>query len=312
MNEQDSLFNVNAEKFKTEYKKTVINTIKDSVKKKTKISSEGFHGWLGGKKAKAEQLISILPPHKKYIEIFMGSAAVFFTKQKVTFNIINDINDNLVNLYEVLRNGGDQFDNFLYILYNSISSKTLFDEYFKQYKNKEFSKLAKGDRAAIYYYLLIHTFNNDMMVGTYAHNDSDFTKSTIAKIMRSREKLKNVIIENMDYTKLIKKYNQKNSQTLFFGDPPYVVADDGKYYEYVFSEDDHRMFAFQMQEIHRKGNHFVLTYDNVPLIRQLYKQYNIMEMEYTYSSSVTKNKGQTKKIELVITNNESAKQISMF
>jgi DNA adenine methylase len=296
-------------KVQEKLKKKTINRIVTAASKQS-MRTEGFIGWLGGKKRVAKYLTSLMPKHTYYIEIFMGSAAVFFEKNKAQFNILNDINKNLVNLYNIVKGNKEEFEKFLYYLYYSICSRDLHHVYKKDLETR-IDKLENYKRAAIYYYIILHSFNNDETVKTFPHKFEDITDGIVANIIRSREKLKNVIIENMDYVQLIKKYNQKNKDVLFFADPPYVVADDGKYYAHVFSEDDHRLLAFQMSEVDRKGNYFVITYDDVPLIRELYKNYNIMEYEYYYSSSNTNNSN-LRKTELIITNSKDAKQLSLL
>lgn len=60
---------------------------------------------LGNKKAFAPQIWSLFPKHDIYIEPFFGSGAVFFSKQPVSqVNHLNDLDDNITNLYFVLKN----------------------------------------------------------------------------------------------------------------------------------------------------------------------------------------------------------------
>ena len=311
---ENSLFEYDPEDAKKQYKKAVVD---HNIKKarrlivEKKISVTGFIGWLGGKKRMSKELIGIMPNHEFYVEIFMGSAAVFFAKPKARFNIINDINNNLVDLYNVVSNFGEEFDNFLFLIANFLKSREQFESFKKTYGSKKYHELPRYERAAIFYYLNVHTFNNDMAVMEFTHKWEDFTKTLCAQLILSRDKLTNTIVENMSYVDLIKKYNQKKRNVLFFADPPYVVADSGIYYEYVFDEDDHRFMAFQMKEIDRKGNKFIITYDDHPLIRELYKDFNVMEWEYTYSAA-NLNAGKKKQMELVITNTTANKQGNLF
>lgn len=59
--------------------------------------------YYGGKLSLLEKIIPLIPEHSLYCEPFTGSAAVFFAKQKVRLEVINDINGELINFYKVLQ-----------------------------------------------------------------------------------------------------------------------------------------------------------------------------------------------------------------
>jgi DNA adenine methylase len=55
--------------------------------------------YYGGKQRLAKWIISHFPEHRSYIEPFCGGAAVFFAKEPVQLNVLNDTNGAVVNLY---------------------------------------------------------------------------------------------------------------------------------------------------------------------------------------------------------------------
>ena len=57
----------------------------------------------GSKWRLTEWIISHFPPHETYLEPFFGSGAVFFNKTPSRIETINDIDDNVVNLFKVIR-----------------------------------------------------------------------------------------------------------------------------------------------------------------------------------------------------------------
>lgn len=65
--------------------------------------------WIGGKRRIAEQILRLMPEHTCYVEAFCGAAAVFFTKEPVKVEVLNDINGDLVTLYRVLQHHLDEF-----------------------------------------------------------------------------------------------------------------------------------------------------------------------------------------------------------
>lgn len=59
--------------------------------------------YYGGKQELAKKIISLIPSHKTYCEPFIGGAAIFFAKPVSKAEIINDINSEVINFYEVLK-----------------------------------------------------------------------------------------------------------------------------------------------------------------------------------------------------------------
>lgn len=59
--------------------------------------------WYGGKTRMVNKLLPLIPKHKAYVEVFAGSAAVFFAKGVSPLEVINDLDSGLVNFYRVLR-----------------------------------------------------------------------------------------------------------------------------------------------------------------------------------------------------------------
>ena len=52
--------------------------------------------WLGGKCKLAAQIIPLMAPHQKYIEVFGGALSVFYRKEPSKIEILNDINGDLI------------------------------------------------------------------------------------------------------------------------------------------------------------------------------------------------------------------------
>ena len=59
---------------------------------------------LGNKSKISEKIHKLFPKHEIYIEPFFGAGGMFFNKQKAKYNIVNDIDADVFNLFMVVMN----------------------------------------------------------------------------------------------------------------------------------------------------------------------------------------------------------------
>lgn len=57
----------------------------------------------GSKHSLARRIVQMMPRHRRYLEPFMGSAAVLLAKPRSRDEIVNDRDDDIVNLFRILR-----------------------------------------------------------------------------------------------------------------------------------------------------------------------------------------------------------------
>lgn len=69
----------------------------------------------GGKWRVAHEIIRYFPPHRHYVEPYCGSAAVFFVKAPTEHEVLNDISSDLVNLFRVIRQRGEELVRAIYL-----------------------------------------------------------------------------------------------------------------------------------------------------------------------------------------------------
>jgi len=110
-------------------------------------------GWIGGKSKLTADIIKVIPQHTHYIEVFGGSLALLYAKDKSDVEIVNDINDHLVNLHRCIRSNHRSLNIYLQNMTASRSG-------FKQIKLALHRRLWKNKvhRAAMYYYMLVLSF----------------------------------------------------------------------------------------------------------------------------------------------------------
>lgn len=227
-------------------------------------SINSFMAWVGGKKALRDEILARFPRnYKRYIEVFGGAGWVLFHKPPGNdFEVFNDFNGNLVNLYRCVREQPDALRNELRYMLNS----RLDFEYMKGMLHSQ--AVLPDVRRAAYYYALIRY--------SYAAGTSTFGSQPHAMwnnfplIESAAGRLQKVVIENKDCVKLIRQYDRPES--FFYCDPPYYNAD--QYYEAVSSDGfDHAGLADALLGI--KGK-FLLFYNDCPEIRALYDRPGIV------------------------------------
>lgn len=64
--------------------------------------------YYGGKQTMLKHIRPLIPPHTLYCEPFAGGAAVFFDKEPVKVNVINDLNGELINFYRTIVENPDE------------------------------------------------------------------------------------------------------------------------------------------------------------------------------------------------------------
>jgi len=214
--------------------------------------------WVGGKKALRDEIVSRFPlDYKRYIEVFGGAGWVLFHKNPgKDFEVFNDFNGNLVNLYRCVREEKEDLLNELEFMLNS----RLDFEYMKYTLHSQ-AVLPDIRRAAYYYALIRYSYASGVdSFGSQPHS----MWRNFPLIRAAARRLQNVVIENKDCVKLINQYDRPES--FFYCDPPYYETES--YYEGGgFGRDDHARLADRLCSINGK---FLLSYNDCPEIRTIY------------------------------------------
>jgi DNA adenine methylase len=234
----------------------------------------------------------------KYLEVFTGGGSVLLhIVQKLNPSIVyaNDIDSNLINYYNEVKNNPQLIiDECLEVKNNN--TKETFAE--------EFSKL---DREKASHFFISNKTSFSGLNKNYAPlaYDRNFTIRCINKINDISNVLQEVNFVNSDFAVLDDVIDDINGYFIYL-DPPYCDNKDkglygkkGELHKY-FNHDD----LFKWVDKHAKNNKIMLSYDDSPYIRELYKDYNIYSFDFVYS--MTNTGGNLCKLgkEIVITNYE--------
>ncbi|MDE6666627.1 MAG: DNA adenine methylase [Ruminococcus sp.] len=223
---------------------------------------KSFIAWMGGKRLLANQIIERFPNDiDRYIEVFGGGGSVLFRKNKLELEVYNDLNSDLVNLFRCAKYHSGELQREIS---GYLNSREIFDEIKAKMNVSGFTDI---QRAGMFYILNKISYGSNMR--TFGGRKRNLSGEYLSEIS---ERLKDVVIENLDFERLIKKYD--HPKALFYCDPPYSSTE--RYYESVFKHDDHERLRTVLGEIQGK---FILSYNDSQYIRELYKDFEIATTE---------------------------------
>ncbi|MDC0802714.1 DNA adenine methylase [Clostridium paraputrificum] len=242
---------------------------------------------VGGKSKLRKTIIGMIPEHKCYIELFFGAGWVYFGKEPSKAEVINDIDKELINLFRMIKYHGPEVERQLEY---EFSGRDIFEEY----KNCTLEYLTEIHRAVRFLYIITQSFAGKGGVYGYGTTGKPSQQIFYTNALKDiRERLKNTFVENLDFSKIIDKYDREYS--FFFCDPPYFETAG---YGNKFGEEEHLILRDKLKNI--KGK-FLLTINDHPKVREWYEGFNIKEVEVNYSIS-RKEEARGRYKELIITN----------
>jgi DNA adenine methylase len=233
--------------------------------------------WIGGKSLLAKDVVARIPAHQCYVEPFTGAGWVFFRKEPSTVEVLNDLNGDLVAFYRVLQHHLEEFlRQFKWLL----TAREWWDDWNRQ--------LAAGgltdiQRAARFYYIQRQSFGGKVSGRTYGYSTTHPTRINLLRLEEDLSaahlRLNRVQIEHFPYDEVIRRYDRP--ETMFYLDPPYFGC-EGYYGKGLFSRDEFADLAEQLAGI--KGK-FLLSLNDVPEIRDVFKTFQIESVTTRYSCS---------------------------
>lgn len=223
--------------------------------------------WFGGKYYMANKIIDLFSEHKTYVEVFGGAGHVLFKKNPSPIEVYNDINENLVDFFRVLRDK-EKSEELRIQLELTPHSRSEFTECYNSWNDKNIDQIEKVRR---WYVTLMQCFSKSFGNSGWSYSKtisnrgmSQSTSQWLGKIERdiptTVERLRTVQIDNLSFEEIIPKYD--NPETLFYLDPPYIHNTRKMNYTYEFEmEDDlHKKLVKILLKI--KGKAILSGYEN--------------------------------------------------
>jgi DNA adenine methylase len=229
--------------------------------------------YIGGKNRLAAKIAAKFPDHVTYVEPFAGGAQVFFHKEPSRVEVLNDLNQDIVNLFRVCQAHHEELAR--YLKFSLVSRK-----WFELLEAQTPESLTDIQRAARFVYLQKNAFAGLVRNRSFHYsvaNPPGFRPDKLAHILEeTHRRLARVQIECLPYEEILRRYDRPD--TLFYMDPPYFGR---QLYAFNFFEQDFRDLAARLHQLRGK---FVLSLNDVPEVREIFQDFEIEAIDVPYTS----------------------------
>lgn len=241
--------------------------------------------YYGGKARLAPTIVSMMPEHHLYLEPFLGSAAVFCAKPTSRHELVNDLDDNLVTFFRVLRDHPDELTDALRF---TPYART---EYIDCRDDPRPSGADDIEVARRFFTVVSQSFA--ATTGSAAGWSASIKKNVnrarswhhqLDRLHIVAERFKNVQIECRPAWEVIDAYTADlGAATVIYCDPPYVhdTRKSGSYgYRHEMTDADHRRLA---QSLHLVDATVLLSGYHGELYDEIYTDWHVHEIS-TYTT----------------------------
>ncbi len=151
-------------------------------------------------------------------------------------------------------------------------------------------------RAAYYFAINRSSFSGATLSGGFSKESGEkrFTKSSIEKLKKIN--LETIEFKNLDYKEFIRDIpptlegQTLEGDILIFLDPPYYLGKKSKLYgnKGDLHEDFDHMGLYEMLNDRKEKNNWILCYNDCEYITDLYKDYEIIKVNWKYGMNSSK------------------------
>ena len=215
---------------------------------------------LGNKAKLAGKIQQYFPRHTTYIEPFFGAGGMFFNKPKAKYNIANDSDSDVFNLFMVIRN---QKEALKAQWLKTPISEDLWNHW---KKHKETDPIMQAIR-----FLLLSNFGYMGKAQTLVFGRGNSARLLYENIDKTYEFIFGVEFMNADFRDVFKKISLKDENalqnTFFYCDPPYLDTDNN--YQQSFTRKDNYDLFDRLQQ---SGCRWAMSEFDHPYILQQAKE----------------------------------------
>ena len=268
-----------------------------------------FVKWAGGKTQLLDALRDNMPESfNTYYEPFVGAGA-FLLSLTPDIAIINDINEELINVYLKLKDNTQELIDLIESFDKEICNKEYYLAKRDCYNQKITHHILDIETAALMIWLNKHCFNglyrvNSKGLFNVPYNNrkagSSIDPNNLKAIGEYLNKAKVKILAG-DFAKACE--SAKKDDFVYFDFPYIPQSDTANFTDYTktgFSYEEHLRLSVLFKELSAKGVKLMLSNNDVPLVHELYQGFNIKSLEVR--RNINRNANNRKGQEVIITN----------
>ena len=250
--------------------------------------------WAGSKRRLLPVLRTCAPAEfVRYIEPFCGSICLF-VDLKPHSAILSDNNPELIHFYKTLRHRPSHIGKLA-------TSMPITESFYYELRSLDPLQLSSNDRAARFLYLNRYCFNGVYRTNKQGHFNVPRGKHmgalpSIEEITNFGRFIRSADFQAADFEDLL---NVAGVGDFIYLDPPYAGAarDRGEYGANAFKQIDIVRLAESCRRASLRGAKVLLSYADIPIIRELLEGWNIRELDVLRSvSGFAKGRGMVQEI----------------
>ena len=236
-----------------------------------------FLKWAGNKAKLIPYIRRYLPTGSRLVEPFVGSGAVFLNSEFDRY-LLNDINPDLINVYQILQRQGLEF---IYYAKSFFIPENNSAERYYHLRTRFNQHCDPLERAALFIYLNRHGYNGlcrynsqglfNVPFGLYKKPYFPFNEMLIFY-----RKAKHAVFICEHFLQVFKRLRRGN---VIYCDPPYVPLSTTAYFtqysQSIFGSAEQILLANMVKATSLKGIPVLLSNHDTPLTRQLYQDAEI-------------------------------------
>jgi DNA adenine methylase len=213
------------------------------------MSTRPPFAYYGGKTMLADKIVELLPPHEHYVEPFAGSLAVLLAKPRSAMETVNDLDQDLVTFWRVLRDRPDDLERAMLLTPHSRA---------EQQASYDLDTPDELERARRVWVLLSQGRGGTMRrtgwrfyrnPGGSTYSMPDYLAAYADRVPPCARRIHGVSLECRPALDVIADYG-KHPDVLLYCDPPYVAATrNSAAYRYEMGDlGEHRELAAALRE----------------------------------------------------------------
>jgi DNA adenine methylase len=264
----------------------------------------------GGKSRGVKYLKDFLPEFDEFREVFFGGGSFAFycvqqyPKKKYA---ASDLNYELYCFWSQLRSNSKGLIEGIQGIFNQYKvfkegdNPNTGKELFALLVSRREESLSELQRGIDFFILNRITFSGVVDSGGYSQGSFDgrFTQSAIDRLNATTSVVQNIEFFCEDYAFLL---NKNGANVFIFLDPPYYSATKSKLYGkkgILHTQFDHELM---FKELKNSPHKWLITYDNSPFVKNLYKDFYQVEWQLQYGMTNSNNSPSVLGNELLIAN----------